>query len=296
MNRLPKLLLLLLLLTVVSSSGYRHYHTQARLARQLQQLDQVLNIQNNDAAVTASGMVKGINAAVIKNQLQPRGVALLHRAEALELRTRQLLDTLNACRELLCRATGDSDNGAALRHPGETRAVAQLLGSGTRRQLALQQQLATYTDTVRQFRGVHPASFPPATFENMSAVEALAALTELQSAILDATNAALRHLAATIGAGRLSPQLLAVAPAESNVVAPGETYHARLLLLKSLPARNLKMYCDGRPVTVGSNGVGHVRFHASTRPGPAFWTATIQLHQYGRTTFRVRVPYRVAGR
>jgi hypothetical protein len=133
----------------------------------------------------------------------------------------------------------------------------------------------------------------------MSVVEALATLTEMQSAILDGTNAALRHLANTIGTGSVSTstRLLAVAPAASNVVAPGETYHARLLLLKSLRAKNLQMSCEGQPVAVGADGVGHVRFHAPTRPGPAFWMGTIRLHKYGRdSTYLVRVPYRVARR
>jgi cell fate (sporulation/competence/biofilm development) regulator YmcA (YheA/YmcA/DUF963 family) len=104
MNWLLKILLSLLLLAGVSIGSYRHYRMQAQLARQLQRLDQVLSMQNNDAAMRAHGTVKGIQAEMVKNQLQPSDVALHHRAEALELHTRQLLDTLHACRELLCRA------------------------------------------------------------------------------------------------------------------------------------------------------------------------------------------------
>jgi hypothetical protein len=59
----------------------------------------------------------------------------------------------------------------------------------------------------------------------------------------------------------------------------------------------MQLTCNGRPVPIAPNGTGLVSFRAPTRPGPATWTGTIRLNQYGRdTTFRVTVPYRVARR
>ena len=62
-------------------------------------------------------------------------------------------------------------------------------------------------------------------------------------------------------------------------------------------ARIMKMVCNGQPVAVGPDGVGHIRFRAPMQPGPAVRTASVRVIQNGRdTVFRVRVPYRVAAR
>jgi hypothetical protein len=110
---------------------------------------------------------------------------------------------------------------------------------------------------------------------------------------------ALHHLANSVGKANWRLPLLATATAKSNVVAPGETYHAELGVASYYSAKELNIYmaCNGKAVLIDANGVGLVRFRAPTRLDPTIWVGTIRVNQNGRdTTFHVTVPYRVVRR
>ena len=95
----------------------------------------------------------------------------------------------------------------------------------------------------------------------------------------------------------LPHHLKIMAVAESNTVAPGEVYRAELVMRKVLVIPGAQLYCDGQPVAVGPDGMGHVSFRAPTRPGRASWLAKMRILVNGRdTTFQRRVVYRVARR
>lgn len=277
--------------------GYRQHQAQAQLGQLLQQLNATLATQNNEAAKQAEQTLRGIEEKVAKNRNQPAELAVLHRAQALSHRVQGLCDTLRRLPQLLRRAAGEPAAPSPLRQPEATAAVAQLLGRGTRGQRALHQQLAACADTLRW---LGPAEFAPLTapaFDGLPTTEALAALTQLEAQVRAGEARTLRHLARPLGAPSIPTRFVAAATAERATVAPGATYRARLLVVKSLFTVATRMYCDGRPVPVGPDGVGTVRFRAPTKPGPASWTAVIRLNQNGRdTTFVARVPYRVAPR
>ena len=291
------LTLLLAALGVGGYLAYRQQQAQARLGGLLQQLTTTLSVQNDEAAKQAKETLRSIAETIAKNRNQPAEMAVLHRAEALSGQIQALCDTLRSYQQQMRRAAGSAAALAPLRQPEATASVARLLGSGTRGQRALRQQLAAYTDSLRQLAAAVAA--PPAApaFDDLPAVEALAALARLEAQVRASEARTLQHLARPLGAARLPTRLVAVATAERGTVAPGDTYRARLVVVKSLATVATRMYCNGQPVPVGPDGVGLVRFRAPTKTGPASWAAAIRLNQNGRdTTFAVRVPYRVAPR
>nr|GFC11915.1 hypothetical protein [Tanacetum cinerariifolium] len=190
----------------------------------------------------------------------------------------------------LRRATG---NKAAqpLQHLGAS--IGAGLSYVAPRRQALERQLATYADTLRLFGLLNAKQNPllvPTLKENTPVTEALADLARLESEVLAQQALALQRLSANVGAPRWLAHPLAIATAESNIVAPGDTYRAQLGLIGYFSAHELRMQmtCNGRPVLTSPNGTGLISFRAPTRPGPATWTGTIRISSNNRdSTFRV---------
>jgi len=289
--RLTVRLLILLLLGVSAWVGVRYYYQQNRLYAQLAQLTAVLNTENEKLARSAEYTIKGIQANVARNRRQPAEVAVLRRAEEVLRRTKQLMDTLKASDDRLRLTTGNAIAPSPLRRPQAPAGAMQQ---------AIRQHISACLDTLYQLAPTTAAQIArPAFTEDTPVVETLAELSQLESRVLASQIHSLKSLAGLVSNTTLKQYLQAAATAESNTVAPGDTYRAQLLVIaSSTPTRApLSMTCNGQSIPVGPTGVGQVRFHAPTRPGPATWTGTIRLNQYGRdTTFQVTVPYRVARR
>ncbi len=300
MSRFAIFLTLLLLAGLGAGGylGYRQHQTQARLGKLLQQLDETLATQNDEAAKKAKETLLGIEETVAKNRNPPAELAVLHRAQALGSQVQGLCDTLRGWQRQLRRAAGGPTAPGPLRHPEATAAVIRLLGRDTQGQRALHHQLTACADTLRRLGPTAPAQLTTLpTFDGLPAADALAALTQLEAQVRASEARTCRHLARPLGAPSFPIHFMAAATAERATVAPGATYRARLLVIKALSPKAMRMHCNNQSVAVGPDGVGSVRFRAPTKPGLASWKATICLHQNGRdTTFVVRVPYRVARR
>ena len=289
--RLTVRLLFFLLLGAGAWVGLRYYHQQSQLQMQLAELTAVLNTENEKIAHNAEYFAKGIEANVASSRNQPADVAVLRRAEEVLRKTKQLTDTLRAAGNRLRLSTGNAVAPLPLRRP-------QALAGAAHQ--AIRQHVAACLDTLYRLAPTTTARLAGPVFtEDTPVVEALADLSQLESRALAYQIQALNRLAGMVSNTTLNPHLQVAATAESNTVAPGGTYRARLLVLVSLtPAQApLSMTCNGRPIPVGPAGTGVVRFRAPTHPGPATWTGTIRLNQNGRdSTFQVTVPYRVARR
>ncbi|GAB3636058.1 hypothetical protein GCM10027422_16480 [Hymenobacter arcticus] len=299
MSSFAKLVWLLLLAGL--STGvyltYSQHNTQAQLGTVLQQLDATLTTQNDEAATTAHNSLKGIENVVAKNRNQPAELAVLHRAQALASGTQELCGMLRRYRAQLRPAASRPAPPTVFAYPEPTAAVAQLLGSGTPAQRALRQHLAAYADTLRQLGPAMPTRLTAPAFDQLPVAEALAALSLLEARVRASEFRALRHLARPLGAPLIPTRFVAAATAVCATVAPGSTYQARLLVVKSLLPSSMRMYCNGQPVPVGPDGAGFVRFRAPRQAGPASWVGRVRINHNGRdTTFVVRVPYRVASR
>lgn len=278
-------------------SGYSQYEVRTRLYAQLQQLNQVLQNENNEANNWAADFVKGIEAKVVKNQRQAKEVAILQTCQSLRARTATLLDTLFAHRMRMLRLTGNPKNHAQLLHPDAAELVTQNWGRGTSAQQALAAQFATYSASLPL--ATDSLKIAPPTLDHQPVAAALATLAQTESDLLAAEMQVLRHFEHRVGARKLSKRIIAVTTAESSIVRPGTTYRARFYLAKqlTLSTNGLRMQCDGKPVPIDHYGVGHVQFQAPKQRGTATWTGSIHFNVNGRdTTFQVKVPYRVARR
>ena len=194
-------------------------------------------------------------------------------------------------------ATRNINSQPSLPHPNETHTVTQLLGPGTKLHHSMRQQLSSYATGLRTLHPAARLNLTEPDVGGLPVVVALARLAQLEDDIRTAEINALGHVSSQISNSRLKQRLVAFASAESNQVAPGNLYKARLYLttaLGPLPGV-IQMRCNGQPVPVDSNSMGHVRFVAPNQLGPTTWTGTIGFQVGGRDTlFRVRVPYRVA--
>ncbi|MCR5890058.1 hypothetical protein LRS06_20230 [Hymenobacter sp. J193] len=297
MSRLSKILVGLTV-AVLCAMVYAFYQQQAlqnRLDRQLEELDWTLaglNERNNQAA---EGRLKGIEASVLKNRSQRSDLAVLHAAESLRSQTNALLNALQAHREALLRATGNVPGAPGLRRYNKADNVTRYIGSGTPAERQLQQQVAQYATQTRQpyLRDSVQLTFP--LFQNTPVVVALASLTQLEADVLTREMGIQQEMARRVGAEQLPSNLRIMASAESSTVAPGEVYRADFFVTKVLAVKGAQMFCNGRPVEVDADGIGHVSFQAPTRPGPASWQASMRIRINGRdSTFQLRVPYHVA--
>lgn len=295
MSRQSFILLLGAVLAGIGYAFYSQFSTQARLDWQLQQLSHVLTVQNEVAAKNAGYTLEGLKAAVLKNHNFPPDVAALAKAEALAVRADSLASVLGRYRTALLLASRNQAEANVLAHPNESQASGKLLGPNSNLNQFLHQQVAAFVAAAAL---VSPTASRPLTvpaFDNLPVVAALAALTQLESDIRASELDLLDEIGQHVGAERPIEKLVAVASSESNSVAPGHTYRARLYLVKNLISSHISMSCNGRPVPVGADGVGRVRFTAPRKPGPAEWLASVRLNMNGRdSTFRLLVPYRVA--
>lgn len=294
--------LIFLLLLLVSVGGWltlRSYRQQNRLHRQLEQLTAVLAVENNWAKENAQHIIKGIEATAATNRNQPTDVALLHRAEALQTCANQLIDALRTYSSHLDRTTRSSNQ--SLPWPRFSALVIKRLElyQDTLYRQALARRLGAYVDTLRHLSLVKANSATlrlPTYAEATPVAEKLADLCQLESEVLARQTTALHRIAKKVGKQRWQMHLLTTTTAESNVIAPGDTYRAELGVVPYYSANevNMHMACNGQPVPIDANGIGLVHFRAPTRLGPATWTGTIRVTQNGSdTTFRVKVPYRV---
>lgn len=88
-------------------------------------------------------------------------------------------------------------------------------------------------------------------------------------------------------------RIVPIASAYSNLVMSGHDYFAQMFMVTALPQTNIRMTCQGKPITVDENGIGEVRFQAKGM-GRQTWIGTISANVGGKdTAFRVEKEYDV---
>jgi gliding motility-associated protein GldM len=282
--------------------------------------DSLLGV-NDKTSLGADGTVKGIQAAVQKNNNQPQDLAVLKQSEEIRTKTKELVSYLRDIRQKLLVAT--ENKGPEMTNlSGEDKVAITMLG-GKRNGLAytgLKPKLNEYSTYIQKFvpnaqplaidakndprvteKGQKSKNFEELNFENTPVVAALATISQKETEVLKYEADALSALAQKVGAKTIVfDKIGAFASAESNTVAAGTKYKAELFLTASASTISPRMTLNGSPLSVGPDGKGKVEFTA--RPGgfdasgnaKASWTGTIRFNQNGRdTTFTVKVPYTV---
>ncbi|WP_046243990.1 type IX secretion system motor protein PorM/GldM [Hymenobacter terrenus] len=281
--------------------------------------DSLLSV-NDKTSLAADGTVKGIQAAVVKNQNQARDQAVLKQSEEIRQKTKDIVAYLRDVREQLLKAT--ENTGPEIKNmSGEDKVAITMLG-GKRNGIAytsLKPKLNEYAQYMKQFvpdatplaldgkedkrvtKDQSDKNFAELNFENTPVVAALATISQKETEILELESAALQKQAEKVGAKTIVfDKIGAFASAESNTVAAGTKYKAELFLTASASSLSPRMTLNGSPISVGPDGHGKIEFTA--RPGnfdkdgnaKGSWTGTIRFNQNGRdTTFTKKVEYTI---
>ncbi|HEX8326969.1 MAG TPA: gliding motility protein GldM [Hymenobacter sp.] len=281
--------------------------------------DSLLSV-NDKTSGAADNTVKGIQAAVVKNQNQARDKAVLAQSEEIRQKTKDIVSYLRGVREQLLKAT--ENTGAEMTNMSSEDKVAITMLGGKKNGIAyttLKPKLNEYAQYMKQFvpeaaplaldgkedkrvtKDQRTKNFAELNFENTPVVAALATISQKETEILELESAALQKQAEKVGAKTIVfDKIGAFASAESNTVAAGTKYKAELFLTASASSISPRMTLNGSPLSVGPDGKGKVEFTA--RPGgfdasgnaKSSWTGTIRFNQNGRdTTFTVKVPYTI---
>ena len=282
--------------------------------------DSLLGV-NDKTAVAADGTIKGIQAAVLKNQNQARDKAVLLESENIRTKTKEMTAYLRGLRQKLLEAT--ENTGPEMTNlSGEDKVAITMLG-GKNNGLAyteLKPKLNEYSDFIKKYvpsatalaldgkedsrvteKTQKSKNFAELNFENTPVVAALATISQKETEVLKYEAEALSAQAQKVGAKTIVfDKIGAFASAESNTVAAGTKYKAELFLTASATSISPRMTLNGGSLPVGPDGKGKVEFTA--RPGSfdasgnakSSWTGTIRFNQNGRdTTFTVKVPYTI---
>ena len=276
---------------------------------------------NDKTSVAADGTVKGIEAAVKKNQNQARDLNVLKQSEEIRTKTKEMVAYLRDVRTKLLKAT-DNTGVEMTNLSGEDKVAITMLG-GKRNGIAytgLKPKLNEYSQFIKQYvpaatdlaidarddkrvteKSQKTKNFAELNFENTPVVAALATISQKETEILKYEAEALSAQAQKVGAKTIVfDKIGAFASAESNTVAAGTKYKAELFLTAFASSIHPSMTLNGSSLSVGPDGHGKVEFTA--RPGgfdasgnaKSSWTGTIRFNQAGRdTTFTVKVPYTI---
>jgi hypothetical protein len=301
MSRFFQLLLAAMVAAVIAYALFRQSQERVRLNAQLYQLHNLLTTRNGVADEAAEGTLKHIKKLVADNRNAPANVTVLRKAEGLHALADSIAWTLRDLSERLHKATGSVDQRHELKLLKETRDTKALLGPATPTQQRLAQQLAIFTTAASQLLSNTRPHLVAPNVDNLSAVAALASFSQLEYEIRATCEQALRQLSQQLDTGYFDSQASAIvrpfASAEASTVAPGDTYRATVYLatVLSCPGQHFPLTCNGQSVPINAQGIGHVRFWAPMKPGPAAWVGRLQIKSGGRdSVFQVRVPYRVA--
>ena len=282
--------------------------------------DSLLGV-NDKTSVAADGTVKGIQAAVVKNQNQARDLTVLKQSEEIRSKTKDVIGYLREVREKLLKAT-DNTGPEMTNLSGEDKVAITMIG-GKKNGIAytgLKPKLQEYESFIKQYvpgvtslaldanqdsrvteKSQKNKDFAELNFENTPVVAALATISQKETEVLKYEAEALSAQAQKVGAKTIVfDKIGAFASAESNTVAAGTKYKAELFLTASASSISPRMTLNGSALSVGPDGHGKVEFTA--RPGSfdasgnakSSWSGTIRFNQNGRdTTFTVKVPYTI---
>lgn len=286
-------------------------------------IDDSLVDVNGKTDKAAEGTIKGIQAAVTKNQNQAGDQAVLKQSEEIRSKTKEVIAYLASVREKLVAATENDKGKNEYKNMSAEDKVAITMLGGARNGLAypMQKTLNDYSSYIGQFvPGTTPLAldaktdprvtdpeqknknFAELNFENTPLVAALAVLSQKETEVLKYEADALQKQAEKVGAKTIVfDKLGAFASAESNTVAAGTKYKAELFLTAAASGLKQNMTYNGSALAVDPK-TNHGKIEFTARPGSfdaagnakASWTGSIRINQNGRdTTFKVTVPYTV---
>jgi gliding motility-associated protein GldM len=295
-------------------------------------IDQALQQSTKVTQNTNQNIFEGITTAVTESGSRPKDVAVLDKAKQISKRTGEMMHELEDVRIQLTDKTGgiDPETGRLKAEKDYDKLMLYMIGDATKgtkgRGYDLADKLNAYVDELNTLtddsvgieRIARPASeqelfkndpdqmkkdWVQLNFDHTPTVAAMTIISEFEQEVAQRQGTAMEYLAKKVGADIPKfDKIIAVATAESSVVAAGTKYRAQMFLAASSSTARPKMSVSGAAggVKMDSEGVGSIEFTAQggnyDKQGNSkrTWKGNISLRlPTGDTTFPVTQEYTV---
>lgn len=247
-------------------------------------LDSVLYKQVKDNDQKNDGTISRIASVVDEKGNRDEDVSVLDKAKVVREETRKVLSYGSELREEMAQRTGGYDEEGIIKNPKDMDEVANMMvrqGRGKE----LQQTLNDYVDflsaqTGREFekfaldakddpyfktvRNQREKNFSELYFLSIPTAAGMASVSQLINQVLNLEASALDELARQVGAKDVAfDKIVPMVLPESQVVAAGARYKAKMFIAASASGIIPTMKLDGNPLSVDDEGFGQVEFTAS---------------------------------
>lgn len=292
-------------------------------------IDQSLQHSIDIASKSNDKVMEGIKQAVEKNGNRADDTETLTKAQKVKDMTKEVKNYLHEMRQKIVEVSGgrDEETGKLIGAKDYDKQMVYTLGSEgsktgagyelERRLNEYAAQLSELGDSLEIDKMALPASeiaefkndpdqknkdFAQLNFDHTPTVAALAVMSQFEQEVTQTESKALEFFAKKVGASIPKfDKIIAVANAESSVVAAGTKYNAKLFLAASSSTAKPKMSASAPGgVKVDSEGIGSIEFVAKggdfDKQGSSkrTWQGNITLTlPTGDTTFTVKQEYTV---
>ena len=291
------------------------------------ELNSALEHTQSDARTTNDCTMAAFAREVKQEGNKKEGIAAMEKAQNVLAEGKKAIQMLQELKDKIKKdVIGiNPENGSLVNPAEETKLEVMMVGAeGSKSGVGykLMEQLNAYTQSVSKVSGISVKDLPQlaednsknplytgdpinsrkdfvqANFGQTPAAAALAVITHRQSEILRTEGIILKKLGAEI-AGKVIKfdKIEATYAAESNVVANGDKFKAKMFIFASASDLKPRMTVNGSPISVDKDGYGEVSIPAgggSESGTEQSWKGTITFPVKGKdTTFTFTGKYKV---
>jgi len=268
-------------------------------------IDKALERMAGDYETKNGQTISNMSSQVAKRQNLPEEVAILDQAKSVQTETASVIKNLRDLKDQMVKITGgrDPDTHQLIGAKDYDKVSTMMLQQGRGKEL--RKMLNDYAEFLTQKTGEkYGGQFGPLAkdakdipefenepnqkdkrfaelyFENTPTAAGMATVSYLETEVLNYERKALKILADSVGAGEVSFNLIfpLIRP-ESNVVAAGGKYSAKMFIAASSSALDPEFYKDGKKLEVKEMDVG---VQDKVKYGEVSFTAT--PGRYDKTT------------
>ncbi len=270
------------------------------------------NIQRNNATVS------NIAATVEEKGNRKDDLEVLAMAREVRKKTDEIINYMDALKDSIVIYTGGMDEDSSLVGAKDMDKMATYM-INQKRGFELQKRLNDYSSWISQVAGKQfqplaldgkedpywskfpnqrDKNFPQLMFEMVPTAAGLASISQLEGQLLDYEEETLGILSRRVGAKDIAfDKIVPMVLPESQVVAAGAKYTAKMFIAASASGITPTMKLNGSPIPVDAEGFGKVEFTAKADKYDAngqqkkTFTAEISI---GDQTFKEQITYIVA--
>ena len=265
-----------------------------------------------------SSTVKSIAATVDEKGNRPDDIAVLNKAQEVRDKTNEIISYMNQLKAEIVEYSGGYDEENRLVAARDMDKIATYMIQQKRGE-ELKEKVDQYTSWLSstvgkefaqvalngkedpywsKFPNQRSKNFSQLMFESVPTAGGLASMSQLEGRLLDYEEEALSILSKNVGAKDLSfDKVVPMVLPESQLVAAGAKYKAKMFISASASGITPKMKLNGTNIPVDSEGFGTVEFTAKAekydKNGQQRKTFTAEI-AIGDQTFKEQISYTVA--